>query len=254
MSRASDAGCTRCMKRNLLSLPPAPPDKRVRFGDDPNQFFDLWEPANARAVAIMIHGGFWRAKYDLSTRSHLCAALAKNGLAVANLEYRRVGQCRWRLARHLRRHSSGIRGCAPALSSPQNNFCPPRPLRRRSSRATTRDRRTRTRRNRCPRSSGSPANRLRLAPQPRCGRRTSLEARPPRSRKSTKTPAPRDIPRSCEESSSMEQRMPMCLPASVRSSEEARAVPITGVVRRSHPRRRGPLRPDRSSIAARGQP
>ena len=79
------------MKRNLLSLPPAPPDKRVSFGDDPNQFFDLWEPANARAVAIMIHGGFWRAKYDLLHTSHLCAALAKNGLAVANLEYRRVG-------------------------------------------------------------------------------------------------------------------------------------------------------------------
>jgi acetyl esterase/lipase len=40
----------------------------------------------------MIHGGFWRAKYDLSHASHLCAALADAGLAVANLEYRRVGE------------------------------------------------------------------------------------------------------------------------------------------------------------------
>jgi acetyl esterase/lipase len=40
----------------------------------------------------MIHGGFWRARYDLTHASHLCAALAAAGLAVANLEYRRVGE------------------------------------------------------------------------------------------------------------------------------------------------------------------
>jgi len=40
----------------------------------------------------MIHGGFWRARYDLSHTSHMCAALAEEGIAVANLEYRRVGE------------------------------------------------------------------------------------------------------------------------------------------------------------------
>ena len=39
----------------------------------------------------MIHGGFWRARYDLTHASHACAALARAGLAVASLEYRRVG-------------------------------------------------------------------------------------------------------------------------------------------------------------------
>ena len=39
----------------------------------------------------MLHGGFWRAKYDLTHASHLCAALAATGITTANLEYRRVG-------------------------------------------------------------------------------------------------------------------------------------------------------------------
>jgi acetyl esterase/lipase len=40
---------------------------------------------------MMIHGGFWRAKYDLVHAGHLCAALTKAGVATWNLEYRRVG-------------------------------------------------------------------------------------------------------------------------------------------------------------------
>jgi acetyl esterase/lipase len=80
------------MKRDLLSIPPVPADRRIAYGSDPNQFFDLWAPQYAKAVAMMIHGGYWRAKYDLRHTSHLCAALAKEGVAVANLEYRRVGQ------------------------------------------------------------------------------------------------------------------------------------------------------------------
>lgn len=42
-------------------------------------------------IVMNIHGGFWRNKYDLLHASHLCAALARAGVAVWNLEYRRVG-------------------------------------------------------------------------------------------------------------------------------------------------------------------
>jgi acetyl esterase/lipase len=42
-------------------------------------------------LVINIHGGYWRAKYDLAHAGHLCAALTSKGLATANLEYRRVG-------------------------------------------------------------------------------------------------------------------------------------------------------------------
>lgn len=42
-------------------------------------------------LAICIHGGYWRAKYDLEYLGHLCAALTAKGVATANVEYRRVG-------------------------------------------------------------------------------------------------------------------------------------------------------------------
>jgi len=79
------------MTRDLLSIPPVPASRRVAYGEDPNQFFDLYLPEAHHAVALVIHGGFWRAKYDLLHTSHMCAVLAKSGIAVANLEYRRVG-------------------------------------------------------------------------------------------------------------------------------------------------------------------
>ena len=48
--------------------------------------------AKSRAAAVMVHGGFWRAKYDLAHVSHLCAALAAAGFQTASLEYRKVGE------------------------------------------------------------------------------------------------------------------------------------------------------------------
>jgi acetyl esterase/lipase len=83
------------MGRDLLSLPPVGADERIAYGAEPNQFFDLWQPQEdgkaLRGAIVMIHGGFWRARYDLTHASHACAALVRAGLAVANLEYRRVG-------------------------------------------------------------------------------------------------------------------------------------------------------------------
>ena len=80
------------MSEDILLLPPEPAERRVFYGEDANQFFDVWCPANASATVLVIHGGFWRAQYDLRHISHMCAAFAKSGLAVASLEYRRVGQ------------------------------------------------------------------------------------------------------------------------------------------------------------------
>jgi acetyl esterase/lipase len=78
---------------SILTLPPPPATERIAYGPDPNQFGDLRLPTTKRAfpIAINIHGGFWRARYDLSHAGHLCAALTKKGLATWNLEYRRVG-------------------------------------------------------------------------------------------------------------------------------------------------------------------
>ena len=42
-------------------------------------------------VAVVIHGGWWRAAYGLTYTGHLCEALTSDGFATWNIEYRRVG-------------------------------------------------------------------------------------------------------------------------------------------------------------------
>ena len=78
---------------DILSLTPPKADVRLAYGSDENQFVDLRLPKSKglHALAINLHGGFWRAKYDLGHTGHLCAALTAKGLATANVEYRRVG-------------------------------------------------------------------------------------------------------------------------------------------------------------------
>lgn len=114
---------------DILSRAQPPRDARIPYGSDPNQFGELRVPqkqpsavshqpsaetpavpgqrrelqhpqehavrhkiaAGPHPVVMNIHGGFWRAKYDLLHASHLCAALTRAGVATWNLEYRRVG-------------------------------------------------------------------------------------------------------------------------------------------------------------------
>ena len=85
------------MSDDILTLPPPPADARLAYGSDPNQFLDLRLPSSGGKskspypLVINIHGGFWRAKYNLDHAGHVCAALTAKGLATANVEYRRVG-------------------------------------------------------------------------------------------------------------------------------------------------------------------
>ena len=67
--------------------------QRLRYGQAPEQFGDLYLPAvsGLRPLLVFIHGGYWRARYDLEHVSPLCQALARAGMAVWNVEYRRVG-------------------------------------------------------------------------------------------------------------------------------------------------------------------
>ncbi|MFZ0805646.1 MAG: alpha/beta hydrolase [Candidatus Sulfotelmatobacter sp.] len=84
------------MSDDILTLKPPPADKRIPYASEPNQFLDLRLPAkkttkNLFPLVINIHGGFWRAKYNLDLAGHLCAALTGTGVVTANLEYRRIG-------------------------------------------------------------------------------------------------------------------------------------------------------------------
>ncbi len=81
------------MASSILDKEPPAADKRLAYGNDPNQFGDLRLPRGKgpHPLIVNIHGGFWRAAYDLTHAGHLCAALAGEGYATWNLEYRRVG-------------------------------------------------------------------------------------------------------------------------------------------------------------------
>ena len=82
------------MSRRVFNETPPPADERAAYGDHPSQFVDFRYPASVRdaPLAIMIHGGFWRAQFDLTHDGHMCAALAAAGFVSANIEYRRVGE------------------------------------------------------------------------------------------------------------------------------------------------------------------
>jgi acetyl esterase/lipase len=77
-----------------MSEPAPPADRRVPYGESASQFVDFRFPAapGVGPLAVMIHGGFWRAKFDLLHAGHLCRALAGSGFATASVEYRRVGE------------------------------------------------------------------------------------------------------------------------------------------------------------------
>ncbi len=59
-----------------------------RYGRDPSQFGALW---GSGPVAVLIHGGFWKAEYGLDLMDALAADLASRGWAAWNIEYRRLG-------------------------------------------------------------------------------------------------------------------------------------------------------------------
>src|SRR3954466_8997714 len=60
------------------------------YGPDASQFGDLYEGGD-RGVAVLIHGGFWRDRYDLTLMEPLAEDLVARGWTVWNIEYRRLG-------------------------------------------------------------------------------------------------------------------------------------------------------------------
>ena len=66
--------------------------ERFAYGDDPVQWGELHRPEGpSRGVVVVVHGGFWRARYDASLGTPLAEDLAARGWTAWNLEYRRVG-------------------------------------------------------------------------------------------------------------------------------------------------------------------
>ncbi|WP_222196178.1 alpha/beta hydrolase family protein [Modestobacter italicus] len=63
------------------------------YGPDPDQFLEVTLPdfEGAAPVVVVLHGGFWRARYGIELARPLAADLAARGWAAVAVEYRRVG-------------------------------------------------------------------------------------------------------------------------------------------------------------------
>jgi dipeptidyl aminopeptidase/acylaminoacyl peptidase len=60
-----------------------------RYGDHPSQVCEL--DGDSPSVAVLIHGGFWRARYGRELEGAIAQDLRSRGWAVWNIEYRRLG-------------------------------------------------------------------------------------------------------------------------------------------------------------------
>jgi acetyl esterase/lipase len=64
----------------------------VSYGDHPEQVADLWRPAGdgPHPCVVLVHGGCWRAEHGRDLEQRVAADLVVRGLAVWNVEYRRL--------------------------------------------------------------------------------------------------------------------------------------------------------------------
>jgi acetyl esterase/lipase len=79
----------------LEKLPARPPDHRLSYGADASQVGELRVPSGPgpHPVAVLIHGGCWRAEFaTLQDLPAMADALKEAGIASWNIEYRRLGQ------------------------------------------------------------------------------------------------------------------------------------------------------------------
>jgi acetyl esterase/lipase len=78
---------------DILELPPPPANGRIAYGPGAYHFGDLRLPPGTGPfpVVVLVHGGYWRARYGLEYFGHAAAALTAEGYATWNMEYRRIG-------------------------------------------------------------------------------------------------------------------------------------------------------------------
>lgn len=77
----------------LDALDEPEPLARIAYGSDPLQFGDLRLPEGdgPHPVVVVVHGGCWRAQYEIDHIGAFSGALTRDGVATWTLEYRRVG-------------------------------------------------------------------------------------------------------------------------------------------------------------------
>lgn len=92
---ATAAAAAPASLETYMALQGPPPDKILRYGDAPSQKVELFLPAGQGPfpVAVLLHGGCWNSRYEGLPQLHAMAAgFARQGIAVWNVEYRRVDE------------------------------------------------------------------------------------------------------------------------------------------------------------------
>jgi len=80
---------------DYLALSGPAPDARIAYGPAASQYAELFLPQGQGPfpVAVLVHGGCWTSKFGGITQlRNMAGALAQRGIAVWNVEYRRVDE------------------------------------------------------------------------------------------------------------------------------------------------------------------
>src|SRR4051794_35784866 len=64
--------------------------RTVRYGEHADNVVDVWD-TDSDTVAVVVHGGYWRVRFDRSYLTPFAEYLVAQGLSVALPEYRRIG-------------------------------------------------------------------------------------------------------------------------------------------------------------------
>jgi acetyl esterase/lipase len=92
---SGSAGAAPMTLDDYLALSGPAPSATIAYGSAPSQFAQLFRPAGAGPfpVVVLVHGGCWTVAYGgISQMHNVAGALAARGIAVWNVEYRRVDE------------------------------------------------------------------------------------------------------------------------------------------------------------------
>jgi acetyl esterase/lipase len=92
---AAGAGIAPMSLQDYLALSGPAPTRHVAYGAAPSQFAELFQPAGEGPfpVAVIIHGGCWTKEFGgITQMRNMAGALAAQGIAVWNVEYRRYDE------------------------------------------------------------------------------------------------------------------------------------------------------------------
>jgi len=80
---------------DYMALSGPAPLARVAYGPAPSQYAELFVPSGGGPfpVAVLVHGGCWTERFGgIKQMGNMAAALVKRGIAVWNVEYRRIDE------------------------------------------------------------------------------------------------------------------------------------------------------------------